>query len=100
MTTPAPTPTPEQIQAEIARKRQSALDHIEAAQRQLEAATQELSALIGAVPHWRRAGTLSERAHDAWRRLAYTEPRGGYRLDEFGISALVKRLAVAARSAT
>jgi hypothetical protein len=85
--------TEQQIQAEVARKKRAALDHIEAAQRELEKACGELSALIGAIPDWERVGKLGERVHAAWRKLAYTEPRGGYSLDEFGMRALAKRLA-------
>lgn len=79
--------------AEAERKVRAALDLVEQAQHTLEAACQELSAVIGAAPDWARIGKLAERVHQAWRRLAYTKPKAGYGLDEFGRAALAKRQA-------
>jgi hypothetical protein len=86
-------PTPEQIRAEAERKKRVALDHIEAAQRSLEHACQELSPIIGALPEYERIGKLSLKVEEEWRRLRYVTPRAGYRLDEDGVRELAKRLA-------
>jgi hypothetical protein len=58
----------------------TALEKIESAQNLLSSACADLSAIIGSVPHWRRASKLSDRCHDAWRKLAY-HPRTDWTLD-------------------
>jgi hypothetical protein len=84
---------PAVVRAEAERKVRAALDHVEAAQRELERATQELCPIIGALPAWRRLGALTDRVHNEWRRLRYEQPKRGYSLDEDGRRALEKRLA-------
>lgn len=82
---------PTLVRLEAERRVQRALALVEQAQHTLEAACQELSPVIGAALDWERVGKLAERVHNAWRKLAYTKPRAGYDLDEFGRAALAKR---------
>jgi hypothetical protein len=92
-------PTPEQIRADAERRVRAALDHVERSERELEAACQVLSPVIGALPDWERIGKLSIRVHAAWTHLHEVKPRAGYRLDDAGIRALAKRLSEEARHA-
>jgi hypothetical protein len=75
---------PAVVRAEAERRVARALELVERAQHTLERACEELSPVIGALPDWQRIGKLADRVHDAWRRLAYEKPTGGYGLDEMG----------------
>lgn len=59
---------------------QRALELIERAQHDLEAACGELSPIAGGAAMWRRTGALATKAHALWERLAYGS-RGRWRLD-------------------
>lgn len=59
---------------------QDALKKIESAQHLLEAACADLSAVIGAIPDWKRSMKLADRVHDLWRKLAYNT-RAKWKLD-------------------
>jgi hypothetical protein len=83
---------PTLVRLEAERLVQRALDHIERAERELDAACQALSPVIGALPDWQRIGKLSLKVHAMWQRLHEVKPRGGYRLDESGLAALARRL--------
>lgn len=87
--------TPEVERAEAERKVREALRHVEAAQRELELACQELCPVIGALPDWERIGKLRDRVNAQWHRLNEVRPRSGYRLDEDGRRALAKALGLA-----
>jgi hypothetical protein len=50
---------------------QRALELIERAQHDLEAACAELSPIVGGNAMWRRTGALATKAHDLWRKVAY-----------------------------
>ncbi len=52
---------------------EKALALIERAQNDLAGACAQLSAVIGAVPEWKRASKLSDACHEAWRKLAYKD---------------------------
>lgn len=59
---------------------QKALELIERAQHDLEAAAAELSPIDGGASMWRRTGALATKVHDLWRKLAYGN-RSRWRLD-------------------
>jgi hypothetical protein len=62
---------------------QRALELIERAQHDLEAAAAELSPIAGGAAMRRRTLALATKAHDLWRKLAYGN-RSRWRLDSEG----------------
>jgi hypothetical protein len=86
---------PAVVRAEAERKVRAALDHLEAAQRELGRACEELSPIIGAVTPWGRAGKLYDRIHAEWHRLNIFLQKNRERLglDESGLRALAERIA-------
>jgi hypothetical protein len=80
------------VQAEAQRKVRAALDHIEAAQRLLGSACEELCPIIGAAPAWGRVGKLYDKVHAEWHRVNALLDRRKLDLDESGRAALAKRL--------
>ncbi len=54
----------------------NALALIERAQNDLGSACAELSAIVGAVPEWKKASKLHDACHDFWRNVAYHPSRG------------------------
>lgn len=46
-----------------------ALDHIQAAQGQLDRACAELSTLVGGIPAWRRVSKLYDSVHAEWYKV-------------------------------
>ena len=81
---------PAVIQAEAQRKVRAALESIEAAQRLLGRACEELSPIIGAVGPWGRVGKLYDKVHAEWHRVRALLDRRKLDLDESGRAALAK----------
>lgn len=90
---------PAAVRAEAERRVRAALAHIEAAQRELGAASEELSAIIGGLRPWERVGKLYDRVHAEWHRINVWLQKGPRQLglDECGRDALAKRIAAGAR---
>lgn len=68
-----------------------ALRHIENAQGELSHACAELSAIVGAIPHWRTTGRLYDRVKTCWYKLDGFRWSGRYRLDDTNVEALTQR---------
>jgi hypothetical protein len=62
---------------------QRALELIERAQHDLEAAAAELSPIAGGTAMWHRTSALGIKAHALWRKLSYGN-RSRWRLDNEG----------------
>lgn len=62
---------------------EKALDRIERAQVELNAACAELSPLVGLIPEWKRVGALADRVKVQWHRLENIrrKRKPGVRLD-------------------
>jgi hypothetical protein len=86
---------PAVVRAEAERRVRAALANVEAAQRELGRACEEMSAIIGGIPPWERLGKLYDRVHAEWHRLNlwFNGARSKLDLDEAGRRALAKRLA-------
>jgi hypothetical protein len=69
-----------------------ALEHIEAAQRELERACQELSPIIGGAPQWKRISALYDRVRMGWYWLHgwAQKHRGRLDLDVLGRAAIAQ----------
>jgi hypothetical protein len=83
------------VRGEAERKVRAALANIEAAQRLLGKACEELCPIIGAVGPWGRVGKLYDKVHAEWHRVnAFLQnKRGRLNLDESGRAALARHLA-------
>src|SRR5690349_4917513 len=79
-------------------KVEDALKKIEAAQRLLGDACGDLSAIVGAAPHWSRVGKLYDRTKDAWHKLnrdyaaRHAEGKKPFLLDRMHLDALKAKL--------
>lgn len=85
-----PDLAPAVIQAEAQRKVRAALVSIEAAQRLLGKACEELSPIIGGAPAWGRVGKLYDKVHAEWHRVNALLDGRKLDLDESGRNALVR----------
>lgn len=81
----------ETLDAEARARIGRALRHIENAQGELSHACAELSALVGAIPHWRTTGKLYDRVKACWYKLDGFRWSGRYRLDDTNVEALTQR---------
>jgi hypothetical protein len=81
-----------EIAAAADAKVQAALDHVEAAQRQLDQACQALSPIIGGLSRYQRLCRLHQTVHADWHRLNEwaRAHRGKLDLDESGHRALAE----------
>ena len=80
-----------QLDAEARARIDRALRHVENAQGELSHACAELSALVGAIPHWRAASKLHYRVKAFWYKLDGFRWSGRYRLDDTNVEALTRR---------
>lgn len=74
---------PSSAEPEVELRVEDALKKIERAQNDLAAACADLSAIIGAVPLWKRASSLSDACHKFWWSLRNRDRRR-WRLDGMG----------------